>query len=247
MTVKETQATIERVRRVSSGLQRLDLGVHKSLTRLKPGQYVLAGLSDSWDPYLPQVWTPVALEGGKVTVERPGNDHYSPGEAVTLLGPVGKPFAMRPNLRNLLLIALDAPLTSLALLASLAVRSKIGVTLVRSGEATRYPLDELPKEVEVLEGDLETGWPNQVMTVGWADQIIAVANPTFRAALYKSLLAKIRELRADIPKRYILGIFDQPMPCGVGVCHGCCVSHEGSYKRVCVDGPALDLTQVILA
>ncbi len=246
MTAKESRATIERVRRLSSRLQRLDLGVEESLSRLRPGQSLLARLSeDVWDPYLAEHWTPVALNGKTITVERLADNHYTPGQVVSLLGPVGAPYPMRPNLRNLLLLALDAPPTPLVLLAALAVRSKIQVTMVLGGSAVEYPLAALPREVEVLEGDLEQGWPNQVTTVGWADQVIAVGHPSYRAQLYPALLRRIHELRAEVPRRYLLGIFDRPVVCGVGACHGCGVAgKDGADRLVCVDGPALDLEEV---
>jgi NAD(P)H-flavin reductase len=246
MAAKETHATIERVRRISARFQRLELGVDESLARLKPGQAVLARLSDeTWDPYLPELWTPVAVDGGTVTVERPASTLYVPGQAVTLLGPVGAPFPMRPVLRNLLLIALDTPPTPLVFLATMAIRSKIAVTMVLGGAAVEYPLDVLPPEVEVLEGDLERGWPNQVTTVGWADQVIAAANPAYREAVYLRLMKRVRELRADVPARYLLGIFDVPMLCGVGACQGCRVSCKGEDRLTCQDGPAIDLDQVV--
>ncbi|GAB4571471.1 MAG: hypothetical protein Kow0077_08200 [Anaerolineae bacterium] len=245
MSAKETQATIERVRRISPSLQRLDLGVEESLARLKPGQLLLARLSeDRFDPYLPEPWVPVALDNVTITIERPARDQYLPGQVVTLLGPVGAPFPMRYNLRNLLLIALDAMPTPLVLLASMAVRSQIEVTMVLGGSAAQYPLDVLPPEVEVLHGDLETGWANQVTTIGWADQVIAVANPRYRHELYPRLATRIRELRVEIPKRFILGIFDQPIPCGTGACQGCGVACHGRDRLVCVDGPAIDLDEV---
>ena len=245
MSIRESQATIERVRRISPTLQRIDLGVEDYLARLKPGQTLLARIAeDRWDPYLPEAWTPVALDKQTITIERPARDQYLPGQVVTLLGPVGAPFPMRYNLRNLLLVALDAYPTPLVLLASMAVRSQIEVTLVLTGDATEYPLDALPPEIEVVTGSLQEGWPNQVTTVGWADQTIAVANPRYRHELYPQLMARIRELRADIPKRFMLGLFDQPMPCGTGACQGCGVTCQGKDHLVCVDGPALDLEEV---
>jgi NAD(P)H-flavin reductase len=246
MTVKETRATIERVRRLSAQIQRIDLGVEESLARIKPGQLMLARLSDeSWDPYLAEQWMPVMLNGRTVTIERPARNHYTPGQVVTLMGPVGAPFPMRYNLRSLLLLALDTPPTPLLLLATLALRTKIEVTLVVSGEAQSYPLDALPPEVEVLHGDLENGWPNEVTTVGWADQVIAVADPRYRHQIYPALLEKIHHLRAEVPTRYVLGIFDVPMPCGTGACQGCTIPMRGGKDwRVCVDGPAVDLEDV---
>lgn len=248
MSVKETRATIERVRRISSRLQRLELGVDAGLARIKPGQSLLANVRPAqWDPYLRENWTPVALNGGTITVERPVGHFYEPGQIVSVMGPVGAPFTMRYNLRSLLLLALDTPPTPLVLLASLAVQSQVAVTLVLGGEAAQYPLDALPPEVEVLEGDLDEGWPNQVTTVGWADQVIATANPRYRHELYPALLDRIHQLRAEVPKRYVLGLFEMPLPCGVGACHGCGVTCRGTDHLVCTDGPAIDLSTVSFA
>ena len=82
--------------------------------------------------------------------------------------------------------------------------------MVLGGTAAEYPLDALPPEVEVLTGSVEEGWPNQVTTVGWADQVIAVADPRYRERVYAALLARIHELRAEVPRQYVLGLFDQP-------------------------------------
>lgn len=245
MSARVTQATIERVRRISPTLQRLEIGVEASLARLKPGHALLARLSEEgWDPYLAEQWIPVATDGLTITIERPARDHYMPGQIVTLLGPVGAPFPMRPGLHNLLLLAQDTPPTPLILLASLAIRSQIEVTLVLGGTATEYPLEALPPEVEVLTGTIEEGWPNQVTTVGWADQVIAVVDPRYREQLYAALLARIHALRAEVPRQYVLGIFDLPMPCGTGACQGCAVSCREKDRLVCVDGPAIDLQDV---
>jgi len=245
MTTRETHATIERTRHLSKDLQRIDLGLPKELARLKPGQSLLARPGQGWEPYLAENWIPVALDKHIVTIERPAGVNYLPGQAVTLLGPVGAPFPMRPGMRSLLLMALDTMPTPLILLTSLAVHLKIGITLVLGGRAREYPVKALPPEVEVVEGDLEHGWPNQVTTVGWADQVIAVANPRYRHQVYPALLEKLRQLRADIPKRFVLGLFDLPMPCGVGACGGCGVTcKDGEDRLVCLDGPALDLEEV---
>jgi len=245
MSARVTQATIERVRRISPALQRIEIGVEASLARLKPGHLLLARLSDDgWDPYLAEPWIPVVADGLTVTIERPANSHYAPGQIVTLLGPVGAPFPMRYNLRNLLLLAEDTPPTPLVLLAGLAIRSQIEVTLVLGGTAAEYPLDALPPEVEVLTGSVEEGWPNQVTTVGWADQVIAVADPRYRERVYAALLARIHELRAEVPRQYVLGLFDQPLPCGTGACQGCAVACREKDRLICVDGPAIDLQDV---
>ena len=63
--MKETQAYIERIKRVSRDYQRLELAVDKSLSSMLPGQAVLARRIEKdyeiqhWHPYLRELWFPV--------------------------------------------------------------------------------------------------------------------------------------------------------------------------------------------
>ncbi len=44
--------------------------------------------------------------------------------------------------------------------------------------------------------------------------------------------------RAEVPAQLAL---EAPMACGFGACFGCVVpARDGSYLRVCVDGPVID-------
>ena len=54
------------------------------------------------------------------------------------------------------------------------------------------------------------------------------------------------ELRADIPKNYLFGVFQPVLPCGVGGCHACMVRMKQGMRLVCTEGPAFDLSQVAL-
>src|SRR5690606_14638677 len=103
--MKETQALIERVRRVNDTHQHLELTVDSSLTQLRAGQSLLARTHETWDPYLREQWWPVNLSRNTLVVERPANVTYEPGQVVNLLGIVGQPFKFRRTLRNVLLMA----------------------------------------------------------------------------------------------------------------------------------------------
>lgn len=59
--MKQSEAIIERVRRINAGYQHLELAVDEALNRIKPGQSLLVRTSTSWHPYLrehgiPSVW-----------------------------------------------------------------------------------------------------------------------------------------------------------------------------------------------
>lgn len=244
--MKDTQAIIERVRRVNDTHQHVHLAVDPSLSGIMPGQSVLARPSQRWDPYLREQWWPVGVGQQKLIVERPVSIPYEPGQVVDLLGVIGQPFRFRRLLRNVLLIAFDTEPTSLMMPVPSLIQNRISVTLVLLGSAASYGTAHLPPEVEVIHGDEDLNWPNRVITIGWADQVFVTVNPADELACFTKVWNTFRELRADIPNGYLFGVFRPPLPCGVGACSACMVRQRGETTLVCADGPALDLTEVPL-
>jgi hypothetical protein len=244
--MRETQAIIERVRRVTSDLLHLELSVDPALDQLQPGQALLARRQNlpGWTPYLREEWTPVAARPGHLVIERSGGGHHAPGEPVSLLSPVGRPIPLRSGLRHLLLIA-QAPPTPLVWLARRASADGVAITLVLGEAATRYPLELLPREVEILRSDTDWKWPDRVETLHWADQVIALAPPLTQAEHYGQLYDTISQLRHQVvPDGYVCGLFYHRLACGTGACQACQVGARGGPLLACTDGPALDLKQV---
>lgn len=244
--MRETQAIIERVRRVSPALQQIDLSVDPALAHMQPGQSVLAAPLDNtaWSPYLREQWIPVDARDTRLVVELPAAPHYAPGQVISLLAPVGKPVPLRSGARNLLLIAEDAAPTPLVWIARQRVRTGAAVTLVLGGQALDYPLDQFPPEVEILRGDTDWSWPEQVETLTWADQVIALAPPFAQAESYGRLHLAISQLRHQAPEHFACGLFYQRLACGTGACGACMTACQDGDRLTCVDGPALDLKDV---
>jgi hypothetical protein len=243
--MKESQAIIERVRRINETHQHLYLAVDSSLSTLLPGQSLLARLGESWNPYLREHWWPVGIGNNKLVVERPLAQRYEPGQVVELLGIIGQPYRFRRTLRNVLLLAYDADPTPLMMPIGSLVTQQTSVTLVLLGRAATYGTAHLPPEVEVIHGDGDMSWPNRVTTIGWADQVFAVANSSDEAGCFSRMIAVFREMRAEIPANYLFGVFRPPLPCGVGACTACMVRRKGTVSLMCTEGPALDLTEVL--
>jgi len=243
--MRETKAIIERVSRLNEHYQRLHLAVEDYLNDLKPGQTVLARLSDRWDPYLREQWWPVEVAPNRLVVERPGSHRYEPGQSVNLLGAVGQPYRYRRTLRNVLLLADDAAPTPLIMSVGWLVSNHISVTLVLAGKAALYPTQYLPPEVEVLHADENLSWPNRVMTVGWADQVFVVVGAGDELGRFARIWSLFSELRAEIPKSYLFGVFQPVQPCGIGACQACMLPLHGSDSTlICTQGPAVDLATV---
>src|SRR5450432_40321 len=179
--MKETQALIERVRRINETHQQLHVTVDASLNGIKPGQSVLARLSEDWSPYLREQWWPVAQQKNTLIVERPATTRYEPGTVVSLIGVVGQPFRFRRTLRNVLLVAYNAEPTPLLLTIPALLGNTVSVTLLLIG--SDYDTRHLPPEVEVIQGEVGEGtlteklnWANRVTTIGWADQVFVTVS-----------------------------------------------------------------------
>lgn len=246
--MRETKAIIERVSRLNAHYQRLHLATEDYLNDIKPGQTVLARLTERWDPYLREQWWPVEVAPNRLVVERPGHIRYEPGQSVSLLGIVGQPYRYRRTLRNVLLLAYDAAPTPLVMSMGWLLSNQIGVTLVLAGTATEYPTQHLPPEIEVQQADETLSWPNRVMTVGWADQVFVVVGQNDEMGYFERIWSLFKELRAEIPKSYLFGVFQPVQPCGIGACQACMTPLRGGESSlICTDGPAVDLTQVNLS
>src|SRR5512133_1906487 len=163
----EAPAIIERIRRTSATIQRLDIAVDKPHRKVSAGQLFLARTTVSLDPYLREPWMPIQIDGPRLTVERPVGQGqvYVPGQVVRLLGPIGKPIPLRESARTLLLVAYGATPVSLLFFAETALAKGVAVALALIGAALHYPLEALPERIEIIKGDDDGSWANQTETL----------------------------------------------------------------------------------
>lgn len=246
--MRETQGIIERVRRVSSTHQHLTVSIDESLSGIKPGQSLLAQVAGSNDSYLREQWYPVIIQTKSLLIERPNSERYEPGTVVSLIGAVGQPFKFRRTLRSVLLMAYDTEPTPLIAAIPPLMANNVSVTLLLLGTARDYDAQYLPPEVEVIRGEGDgLTWANQVMTVGWADQVFITVSPDQEILHFYDIWTLFHKLRADMPPNYLWGVFRPPLPCGVGACCACMVRLKGNNAiYACIDGPAVDLSRVKL-
>ncbi|MEM6283661.1 MAG: hypothetical protein AAF787_15825 [Chloroflexota bacterium] len=250
--MKESQASIQRVRLLGNGYQQLEMAIASSLTAMREGQSVLARPKAMrqqvmWNPYLRSVWFPTRITSRLMTVEVLATDRYEPGDVIDVFGPVGKKFNYRNTLRNVLLLAYDTPPFSLLMSIPHLLGNSVSVTLVLLGSAADYPTQLLPPEVEIVRSDDRNNpwaWPDQVITIGWADQVFAAVPPANELAYFEQMWQVFKERRAEVPSGYLWGVFQSVLPCGVGACNACMVQTKAGFRLACVDGPAIDLHTV---
>lgn len=255
--MKQTQAIVERVRRVNTAYQHIEVAIDESMGRIKPGHSLLALEAESgWHPYLRERWWPVGLNDGKLVIERPVAREYEPGQVIDVIGLIGQPYRFRRTLRNVLLVAYDTPPTPLLLTIPWLLGNQISVTLVLVGTARDYDTQHIAQEVEIVrseDDDLDDytdaarfTWPEQVMTLGWADQVFVTVNRQNEMGYFTAVVQRFRDLRKDMPQNYLFGVFLPLVPCGTGACFACTLAMRKGTQLACTDGPALDLTQVVL-
>ena len=251
--MKETQAYIERIKRVNRGHQRLELAVDQSLSAMLAGQAMLVRRiekdydAERWDPYLRELWRPVEIQARNIViVEQPARAHYQPGQLLSIIGPIGRPFRFRQNLRNVLLIAYHTTPAALLLMLPPLLAKRVGITMVLMGSARQYETGHLSEEVEVIQADDDLTWPHMVMTLGWADQVFVVVGQGDELGHYRDVMRLMRERQADMPANFAFAVMQRDLPCGVGACHACALNLGGAQKLSCVDGPAFDLTDLRL-
>ena len=251
--MNETQAYIERIKRVNRSRQRLELAVDKSLSAMLAGQAMLVRPIDKdydaehWDPYLRELWFPVRIQASNIVeVERPARAHYAPGQLLSIIGPVGQPYRFRQKLRNILLIAYNTTPDALLLMMPPLLAKQVSVTMVLMGSARRYETNHLPQELEVFQAEDDLTWPDMVMTLGWADQVFVAAGRGDQMRYFGEIMRLMRERHNDVPANYVFGVPQRDLPCGIGACHACALNVRGAIKLQCIDGPAFDLTEMRL-
>jgi dihydroorotate dehydrogenase B-like protein len=248
--MNESRALIERLRRINNQYQYLELAVEdEALRKMKPGESILVRSVDDesgherWDPYLREQWWPSGFTAdGLLLVERPYIYPYYPQQEVSVLGPIGTPYRFRKSLRNVLLIAYDTAPLPLTIMIGQLLHNKVSVTLVLLGNAQNYQTEHLPAEIEILLGDANLNWTERVMTLGWADQIFVVVKQDDELARFGEIFRVVKDLRVDVPKNYIFGVFQPSLPCGVGACSACMLRVENALLPACTKGPMFDLT-----
>ena len=199
--------------------------------------------------------------------------HLRPGDAIDLLGPLGRPFEVDPRSTHLLLVAGGLGIAGVRMLADEAIRAGRQVTLLFGAASARevYPSTLLPDEVEYVvatdDGSLgHHGFVTELVTdyEAWADQAFACGPAPMLAALAHLFTGRRERLgvaklgrrrgggRADPVgspaarrKSFLQVSMEQNMGCAVGACLGCVVmSTTGTPQRVCREGPVFAADEI---
>ena len=204
---------------------------------LAPGQFALARLAATHDPYLRQMVFPAQIWPDGFALELPAGDparlHLNPGADIVLLGPAGKRAPQIAAGMNLLLVANARP-ERLLPLAMQAIGSAGAVTLLLGRP---YPVEALHPEIEVRVGHLPTLVAEYVK---WAARVYIHTEPQPPNEIVKAMRA------AEFDEAQVSVLLTPPMPCGTGACQACAVRMRRGWKLACREGPMFPLTDLSL-
>ncbi len=242
-------------KQVAKNIYLLTLGLGKKVNP-KPGQFFMLKVSQELNPLLPRPfsWFEISDSGREVKflyqIVGRGTEILSQkkrGEPISLLGPLGKGFNLKPARGKVYLIAGGVGIAGLWALAKKLKEDKKLELEIFWGAKNRSCFFLLPSKSikpvyasedgskgkkglvsELFQRRLEGGEsPDFFYACGPRGMLIALG-----------LLAKKYNLKGEV-------LYEERMACGLGACMGCAVpSSKGGYLRVCQDGPVFNWEEI---
>lgn len=228
----------------------------KHLSRnAKPGQFIEIRCGQDLDPLLPRPFSIHSVKGNKIKilykVVGKGTKLLSlksPGDEISVLGPLGKGFSIDKKKKRSILFAGGMGTAPLYFLARALIERKLDVELyfgTKNSEnlITMNPFKKLGVKIHTASEDGSCG-KKGLITCLLDDKIL---KKTKSSKIYIcGPWSMMKEIAKWASKNKLTGqvSLEKEMACGVGVCLGCVVKIKGEYKRVCREGPVFDISDV---
>ncbi len=175
------------------------------------------------------------------------------GDVLDFAGPIGKGLDLGGIKNNVLLIAGGIGIAPLYLIARQASRAKKNVFLAAGFRDKNYlrlekDLIELKSNYVVLTED--GSWGEKGLVSDYIQNNIKLfADYDIYCCGPRNMLKTLKNIYRDRDNK-ITALLEERMGCGAGVCNSCVVKikkgkRNFSYKKICQDGPAFNLKEVI--
>ena len=263
----QTYATVLHNAMLSPSYGRIGLACGAAFARSKPGQFVMLGFPETIEPLLRRPFSIHRLftsEGSFRGIELlykivgPATRRLSqmnPGQAVSLLGPLGSAFVLPPGVRRLYLAAGGVGVAPLVFFVEhLKRRTPQGFEcrlflggrrredLLCTEDFERLGIAVVPTTDDGSCGDqcLVTTPLEEAIRQTPPDLVLA-CGPT---AMLTCILGIVRQHR--IPCQVSI---ETMMACGMGACLGCAVEgrrDKSRFLHACLDGPVFDAEEILL-
>jgi len=238
-------------RQVMPGVFQLKLKASPVASLARPGQFAMLGCGPDLLLRRPLSFHDADSETGEVAflynVVGRGTRWLSqlkPGDTVDILGPLGNGFTIKPDSKNILIIAGGMGVAPLCFLTRQAQNGGQSVTLLlgAASAANLCPSELLPSATTCLTATDDGSAGVKGLITDCLAQYIDKADQVFACGplpMYRTL-AKEPGLRGK-PVQVSLEV---RMACGLGVCYGCSIKTNSGMKKVCRDGPVFNMKDV---
>jgi len=244
------------------------------IKKIKPDVFVLSFNS----PYLAKVGLPgnfLHIKIASVILRRPfsihkvvGNVIYilfrvrgrgtkalsriKPGEALDLIGPLGKGFDFELKPKEVtanILVAGGIGVAPLVFLAQKLAKAKNTVFLGVKNKKELLGEKEFKKlgfKLEVATEDGSRGFKGTVINL--LKQRLATTGKGQGIKVYacgpKEMFFELSKILKKYPKLNCQVSFEQFMGCGLGICCACVIETKNGYKKVCKEGPVFNIRDI---
>jgi dihydroorotate dehydrogenase electron transfer subunit len=226
-----------------------------ALAASRPGQFVMVRGAWGRDPLLPRAYSVLWASGdeAELLVHRVGRGSNllaaaRPGDAVTVLGPLGSVFPPPAAGELDMLVAGGCGVAPLYFAARRGERGSFELLVGARTAAELVLLDRLADAGVVAHVATEDGTRGMR---GLVTDLLGrrLAEGSRRAARIlacgpEGMLLAVREVARQHRLPCLLSV-EAPMACGVGACLGCAVpARSQPYRYVCQEGPVFDAEEV---
>jgi dihydroorotate dehydrogenase electron transfer subunit len=174
------------------------------------------------------------------------------GDTMSVMGPLGIGFTVKPEHRHMLMVARGVGLATMAPLVPWARKRDIRVTAILSARSPRELMEReftQHEDIRLFPVFDQDGSSSVERVESLLGEIIAEDRPDIMFTCGSNRLMRLLQKVGNhygIPGEIAL---EQQMACALGVCL-CCVrpikvGGEIVHKRVCCEGPVFDLQQVV--
>jgi len=204
-----------------------------------PGQFfMLRAEPEPADAYLPRAVSAAWAEGGEIAflldVRGPGTRALAAAEKVSVLGPLGHGFVLAPGPAILVGGGIGAAILPW-LHRRLEPRGEVRTVLGFRSEAHAVCAGLVdPGATVVLDPVLVTEPLARLLP---ADATVYACGPDRMLEAVAALCAE-----HDVPCQLAM---EAAMACGFGACYGCAVRIDGTWKRLCIEGPVVEAGRVL--
>lgn len=218
----------------------------------RPGQFIMIRQGASYDPYL-RFALPIhrLTEQGIALYFRPTSPSLAwlaarpIGELLDVLGPGGRGFDLPTQVQEIGLIAQGMGIAPLLSILDVA-RGPAQLIVAAPTNGQVYPKELLPRHVEytpcVGHEQSDALRAAIVQTSRWAARLY-IAGPL---ALYRQVRQAIETTHLVFRAGQAEAWWEGEIGCGQGACQACMIETRSGPRRVCLDGPAFDLYDLLL-